>query len=283
MAAAVLAIGLNGAAADGVKISEADSSAYGDASNFKALAVSIPISRDTLLVRYAFNYDTPRDAVRAALAYCEEARLQTDAPDRWTTCRPVLAGPHPVEDLDENRLDGVLDLYLEETIAALSRRLELTNDSAARVSLATILQKAGRYADSEALLIDLAVAGDDLSRNALAYHWAELNIHLERAISYADSAVASRPDVASFHDTRGLVLYRLGRIDDALAATERAVALNPHPIILDHYGDILWAAWRCQDAASAWRRAASASADILFRQRIEHKIAVGPEGPPVFE
>lgn len=91
------------------------------------------------------------------------------------------------------------------------------------------------------------------------------------------------PDFSSFYDTRGLVLYRLGRLEDALVAAGRAVALNPHPIVLDHYGDILWAAMRCQDAVSAWRRAVSSSEDILFRHRVARKINAGPEGPPVFE
>ncbi len=219
-------------------------SAYGDAPHFKALAASLPVGHGTPLARYSFNYDTPDQAVRAALAYCEEARLQTGDPHEWANCQLVWIGTHAVGDLTGNRRNEVLDRYQEETIADLYRTLELTDDLAARISLATILQKSGRYAQSEALLTDRAAAGDELARNALAYHWAELNIHLEPALGYADGAVASHPDIASFHDTRALVLYRLGRLNDALAAAEQAVTLNSHPIVLDHYGDILWSALR---------------------------------------
>lgn len=283
LAVALLSIGPNWAAADDVSISAADMSAYGDAPHFKALAASLPVAIGTPLVRYSFNYDTPRHAVRAALAYCEEARLLEGDPSERASCKLVWIGTHAVESLDEDRRNGILDRYEEETIARLYRTLEITNDGAVRISLATILQKSGHFEQSEALLADLASAGDKLARNALAYHWAELNIHLERALAYADGAIASQPDIASFHDTRALVLYRLGRLDDALAAADHAVSLNPHPIVLDHYGDILWSAMRCRDAISAWQRALSYSEDILFRQRVARKIASGPDGPPVFE
>jgi tetratricopeptide (TPR) repeat protein len=188
-----------------------------------------------------------------------------------------------VDGVDESQLEAVLDRYLEASIAALTQRLEQTNDRATRTALETILHKSGRYAASEALLTDLAASGEALARNALAYHWAERDINLERALSYADSAVASDPGSASFQDTRSLVLYRLGRLEESLAAAERAVALDPHPIILDHYGDILWAAGRCADAARVWRGALADSEDVLLRQRVARKLVGGPEGPPVFD
>lgn len=273
----------NGAIADEVEIAPADLGAYAAAPDFKALAVSIATSGGGPLARYAFNYDTPTAAAAAALAYCDAARLRAADADHWRNCSLVWIGSYAVMDLDEDHLDAIAERYLEDEIELLRRRLDRNDDRALRLSLATILQKSGRHAQSEALLTDLAAAGDDLARNALAYHWAELNIHLERALAYADSTVAAQPDVASFHDTRGLVLYRLGRLDEALAATGRAIALEPHPIVLDHYGDLLWAAMRCSDARDAWRRAEAAAADILFRQRLAKKIVDGPVGPPVFE
>lgn len=281
--AAALALQVGAVAADGLEISDEDASAYAAAPHFKALAVSGSAADGAPLVRFSFNYDTPGDALQAALAYCEEARLQAPAPDRWAKCRPAWIGTYAVGGIVGDRLNQVLDRYLDDAVAALKQRLDQTNDRATRTSLETVLHKSGRYAQSEALLAGLAAAGEDLARNALAYHWAERNINLERALAYADSAVASRPDSASFHDTRALVLYRLGRLDAALAESERAVALNPHPIILDHRGDLLWAAWRCSDARDAWRRAAAESQDILFRRRVEPKIENGPDGPPVFD
>ena len=288
LAVAAFALGLGSAAADGIQVSEEDAIAYAAAPHFKALAASAPSAPGPALVRFSFNYDTPETALRAALAYCEEARRKTDDPDQRSSCRPVRIGPYPAEDdkgndLPADRLQGLLDRYLEESIAALRKRLELSNDRATRTSLETILHKSGRLAESEALLTDLAASGESLARNALAYHWAERNTNLGEALAYAESAIASDPETASFRDTRALVLYRLGRIDEATAESERAVALDPHPIILDHYGDLLWVRGQCADAARAWQRAVTGSQDILFRQRVEKKIATGLAGPPAFD
>ena len=149
--------------------------------------------------------------------------------------------------------------------------------------LSTICQKIGRYEESEALLAGLAGDGEILARNALAYHWAELDRNLDTALEYARSAVAADPEFFSFHDTLGLVLVRLGRLDEAEASLKAAVERQPHPIALDHYGDLLWMRGQPDAARQQWRRAMSASGNILFTQRVEGKLHTGKTGDFVFE
>jgi membrane protease YdiL (CAAX protease family) len=59
--------------------------------------------------------------------------------------------------------------------------------------------------------------------NDLAWIYAEQNIHLSRALELADRALALDPDNYAFLDTKAEVLYRLGRVDEAVAIAETLV------------------------------------------------------------
>lgn len=66
-----------------------------------------------------------------------------------------------------------------------------------------------------------------LAQIALAY--AQTG-HSERADRILDEAIAREPDTASLHAARGLVLAVTGRADQALAAFENAVRLDPNDL-----------------------------------------------------
>ena len=57
--------------------------------------------------------------------------------------------------------------------------------------------------------------------NDLGYLWADENQHLQRAYRMIQKAVEGDPDNAAYRDSLGWVLYRLGRIDEEVAWTER--------------------------------------------------------------
>ncbi|MFA5259952.1 MAG: CPBP family glutamic-type intramembrane protease [Candidatus Omnitrophota bacterium] len=59
--------------------------------------------------------------------------------------------------------------------------------------------------------------------NDLAWIYAEQNIHLDRALELADRALALDPDNYAFLDTKAEVLYKLGRVDEAVAIAETLV------------------------------------------------------------
>jgi cytochrome c-type biogenesis protein CcmH/NrfG len=50
---------------------------------------------------------------------------------------------------------------------------------------------------------------------------------LERCLAQIDQEVAARPHLADNHYARGRILSLLGRLEDALAAYNKAVELNP--------------------------------------------------------
>ena len=64
---------------------------------------------------------------------------------------------------------------------------------------------------------------------------------------------------ASYVDTLGWVLFRQGRLDQALRELDRALALpgGDDPEIWEHRGDVLAAMGRQVEAVSTWRRALS--------------------------
>ena len=249
------------------------------ARDFRAVARSM---RDGRIVSgepgRAWNYDTADEAARAAVAYCTE---QLPAGPRLVRCEVVEVGGIPVR--DRSQLDQLLNSYQERVLAELRLALSRTGQRELVTQLSTILQKIGRYAESEELLKGLAQGGEILARNALAYHWAELRIHPQQALAYAESAVADDPAFFSYRDTLGLVLTRLGRMEEAEDSLAKAVELQAHPIALDHYGDILWLRDKKEAARVQWGRAVEASRDILFIQRVSRKIRTGKTGDIVFE
>lgn len=64
--------------------------------------------------------------------------------------------------------------------------------------------------------------------NNICWNKATAGVALEAALSECNSALEAEPDAPGFLDSRGLVLLRLGRLDDAIADYDRALAKAPH-------------------------------------------------------
>jgi tetratricopeptide (TPR) repeat protein len=62
-------------------------------------------------------------------------------------------------------------------------------------------------------------------KNYLAYCYAQNEVNLEEALTLIDDALVDYPDSAAMLDTKGWVLYKLGRIDEAQDYLERALRL----------------------------------------------------------
>jgi tetratricopeptide (TPR) repeat protein len=230
------------------------------------------------ILGYAWNYDTANGAVRAAMAYCRQ-QINKDLKD--ITIKITVLGDIPIE--NSANLDYLINGYEQKVIKALNIQLEKTGKRNLITQLSTIYQKIGEYQLSEDLLVDLALSGEHLAMNALAYHWAELKKNLTKALSLVDTAVSKNPNFFSYHDTRALVLFRLERREEALQASAHAVTLKEHPIVLDHYGDILWETGFTKEARKQWGKAALQSIDILFISRVNLKIKNGKSCDIVFE
>ena len=73
----------------------------------------------------------------------------------------------------------------------------------------------------------------------------------QAALRDCDQAIASRPDVAGFHHTRGVVLLALDRVDEAIGELER---LWDHLAGEGGADQTLLEAERCYDLGVAWQK-----------------------------
>jgi predicted Zn-dependent protease len=118
------------------------------------------------------------------------------------------------------------------------------------------------FADDDALLYARALAWerrDDIPRaeadfrrilvaqpdnvatlNALGYTLADRTGRYAEALELIDRARVAEPDNPAIIDSYGWVLYRLGRVQDALPQLRRAYLLQKDPEIAAHLGEVLW-------------------------------------------
>ena len=94
--------------------------------------------------------------------------------------------------------------------------------------------------------------------NYLGYMWAERGTNLERAYELIKKAVDLEPDNDAFLDSLAWVLHQLGRSAEALPHQLRAVELakdEPDATLFEHLGDIYQKLGKIEEARKAWQRA----------------------------
>lgn len=108
-----------------------------------------------------------------------------------------------------------------------------------------------------------AVEGGSLTAlNNLAYSWAERDFRLDAALDMIKRVVAIEPEVASYLDTLGWVLFKQGKYEAAILPLCRASVLDSgHPEVALHFGDALWMIGHVARARAQWQHALDLSAD----------------------
>jgi predicted Zn-dependent protease len=81
-------------------------------------------------------------------------------------------------------------------------------------------------------------------------------MRLAESYDLISRAVALAPDDPFIMDSMGWVLFRQGRLPEALATLEKAYALRPDPEIAIHLGEVLWTMGRKDEAARFLKEAA---------------------------
>ena len=106
--------------------------------------------------------------------------------------------------------------------------------------------------------------------NFLGYLLADHDRDLHEAQGLIDRAVMQEPDNGAFVDSKGWVLYRLGKLAEARQELERAARLtHGDPTVLEHLGDV-YRDLRLLDLARAqYRRSLSGDAT---NQRVRNKL-----------
>ncbi len=93
--------------------------------------------------------------------------------------------------------------------------------------------------------------------NDLGYTWADAGTHLDRAERMIRFAVGEEPRVYAYLDSLGWVLYKRGRIDEAIHHLRLAIrrADDADAVVHDHLGDALYRAGRPEEAKTRWEKA----------------------------
>lgn len=117
-------------------------------------------------------------------------------------------------------------------------------------------------AEAELLALLEADPDDAWVNNDLGYLWAERDKNLERAEEMTRKAVDQEPENGSYLDSLGWVLFKRGKLDEAVPILERAERTKPtDATILDHLGDAYYRLGRTREAREKWRRAEELLAD----------------------
>jgi tetratricopeptide (TPR) repeat protein len=134
----------------------------------------------------------------------------------------------------------------------------------------------GRY-DDEAVLYRSALARDPsnaIARNNLAWIIGEDQRKPSDALTIIDELIRDAGPEASRLGTRGVILFRLGRLDDAIASLEAGIRLRPAAVSNYYLALAYQKAGRADDARrtlDAARRAGLTIADIDEPSRAEYQ------------
>ncbi len=117
-------------------------------------------------------------------------------------------------------------------------------------------------------------------KNFLAYMWAEKGVRLKEADRLSSETLLADPDNAAYLDTKGWILFKSGRVFDALQFLLRAAEEErEEPVILDHVGDVLLAAGREREAIAFWTRSHQFDPQPAVAEKLR-KHGAAPEKKP---
>jgi tetratricopeptide (TPR) repeat protein len=101
--------------------------------------------------------------------------------------------------------------------------------------------------------------------NALGYSFADRNVRLDEAKKLITRALALAPEDPFIMDSMGWVLFRQGKLPEALKTLETAYGIKADPEIAAHIGEVLWTLGRKEEASRVMLEAAKKfpDSDIL--------------------
>ncbi len=141
--------------------------------------------------------------------------------------------------------------------------------------LGAMLEKQKKYADAESAFKQ-ALQRDPQhapSLNYLGYMLAERGERLTESVTYIKKALEIEPNNGSYLDSLGWAYFKDGQLELAEEHLKKAASqLATNSVIQDHYGDVLFKMGRLQDAIDAWTRALSGDVDDVDRDSVDRKI-----------
>ena len=145
----------------------------------------------------------------------------------------------------------------DEAMGVFDRALNGTYEMTLLYNRAMLAEQMGRLDLLEADLRTIIEREPENSQalNALGYTLADRTTRYEEAYELIRRALAVSPDDFFILDSMGWVLYRLGRLEEAVPYLEKARKLRNDPEVAAHLGEVLWMLGRRDDAREIWNTA----------------------------
>jgi tetratricopeptide (TPR) repeat protein len=182
-----------------------------------------------------------------------------------------------VRHYESRQAPGEAEAFLKRVRSQSPRNLRIAHEHA------SFLDRQGRDEEAEVVLREaLTLERKDATLlNSLAYLSAERGVKLAEALGLADEALKLSPGSAAILDTKGWVLFRLGRTQEAEDWLRRSLNEREDPLVREHLGDVLEKATRLPEALDSWRLAlAHARLDENRRAGLVSKIEKAAAGLP---
>jgi tetratricopeptide (TPR) repeat protein len=149
------------------------------------------------------------------------------------------------------------------------------DDTGITFELAAVFEKQKQYAEAEAAFRRLIAREPEhaAALNYLGYMLADRGERLAESVDLIKRALEVEPENGSYLDSLGWAYFKDGKLDLAEDYLRRAAdQLTTNSVVQDHYGDVLFRLGRVEQAIEAWNRALAGDGDSINRSDIDRKI-----------
>ncbi|MFT4562422.1 MAG: tetratricopeptide (TPR) repeat protein [Gammaproteobacteria bacterium] len=145
----------------------------------------------------------------------------------------------------------------EDAMAVYNEALIDTYDMELLYTRAMLAEKMDRFEVLEADLNTIIEREPENSQalNALGYTLADHTNRYDEAYEFVRRALALNPEDFYILDSMGWVLYRLGRLTEAVEYLTRAREIRDDPEVAAHLGEVLWVMGEKKAARDIWNNA----------------------------
>ncbi|MFT5420979.1 MAG: tetratricopeptide (TPR) repeat protein [Candidatus Endobugula sp.] len=150
--------------------------------------------------------------------------------------------------LVQNKADNAALLILNIAIDEFPDNRDL------RYNRSTVYERQDQLALMESDLRHVLTIDADnvMALNGLGYFLATRTERYEEAYQLISRALKLQPNDAAIIDSMGWVVFKMGRIDEAIGYLRKAFDLYPDPEVAAHLGEALWSKGNKQAAKTLW-------------------------------
>ena len=162
----------------------------------------------------------------------------------------------------------------EDALVIYDKALEDKHDADLLYSRAMLGEKMDRLDILERDLLKILAedAKNSQALNALGYTLADRTDRYDEAYGYIKQALEISPNDFYVLDSMGWVLYRQGRLDEAIEFLNKALAARNDPEIAAHLGEVLWVKGDKKAAQEVWDTALKLTPDDDKLRRVINRL-----------